>query len=35
MRNFIKIGLMGDELFQADAGHDETNSRLSQFCERV
>jgi len=30
----MKIDLMGAELFQADGGHDEANSRLSRFCER-
>ena len=29
---FIKIGKVGAKLFYAD-GHDEANSRFSQFCE--
>jgi hypothetical protein len=31
--NFIKISPVGAELFHAD-GHDEANSRFSQFCEK-
>ena len=34
--NFIKIRLVGAELFDADGRtdrHEETNSRFSQFCE--
>ena len=31
---FIKIRPVGAELLQTD-GHDETNSRFSQFCERA
>ena len=33
---FVKILTVGAELFHADgqtAGHDEANSRFSQFCE--
>ena len=36
--NFIKICLVGVELFHADGrtdGHDKVNSRFSQFCERA
>ena len=44
--SFIKIRPLGAELFYADGrtdgrtdremvGHDEANSRFSQFCERV
>jgi len=38
----MKLGLVGAELFHADrrkdvrtGGHDEANSRFSQFCERT
>jgi len=31
--NFKKIRPVGAEMFHA--GHDEANSRFSQFCERV
>jgi hypothetical protein len=37
MSNFIKICLVGDELFHADGPtdkRDEANSRFSQLCER-
>jgi len=36
MTNIMKIRLVGAELFHADRrtdGHDEENSRFSQFCE--
>jgi len=36
--SFMKIRPMGAELFLAvrlTAGHNEANSRFSQFCERV
>jgi len=36
--DFIKNRPVGAELFHADmrtARHDETNSRISQFCERT
>jgi hypothetical protein len=36
MSNFIKFRPVGAELFHADRpsdGHDEANSRFSQFCE--
>jgi hypothetical protein len=36
--NFMKIRPVAVELFHADGqmdGHDEANSRLSQFCERA
>jgi len=35
---FVKIRPVGAELFHADGrtdGHDEANSRFSQFCERA
>jgi hypothetical protein len=38
MKNFTKICPVGAELFHADGqtrGHDEANSRFSQFCERA
>jgi hypothetical protein len=38
MYNFIKNCLVGVELFRADRqadGHDEANSRFSEFCERA
>ena len=34
MSKFIKIRLLGFELFHAD-GHGEANNRFSQFCERA
>ena len=34
MSSFIKIRPVGAELFYAE-GHDEANSRFSQFCERA
>jgi len=41
MSNLMKIRSAGAQLFRADRGtdgqasrHDETNSRLSKFCER-
>jgi hypothetical protein len=36
--NFMKISLLGAELFHANRGtdgHDEANSSFSQFCERA
>ena len=42
MSNFVKIRLVGAELFHAYGQterqtdrHDEANSRFSQFCERA
>jgi hypothetical protein len=38
MSSLIKIRLVGAELFHADRqtdGHDEANSRFSQFCENI
>jgi hypothetical protein len=42
MPNFIKIRLVGDELFYADGQtyrkpgrHDVANTRFSQFCKRA
>jgi hypothetical protein len=32
--NFVKICLVGAELFHADR-HDDSNSRFIQFCERA
>ena len=37
-QNFMKLRPVGAELFHADGqtdGHDEGNSRFSQFCERA
>ena len=34
MLNFIKIRLVGAQLFYAD-GHDEAKIRFSKFCERA
>ena len=34
MSNFMKIHLVGFELFRADR-HDKANNRFSQFCERA
>jgi hypothetical protein len=38
MQSFIKIRLVGAELFHADGRtdeHDAANSRFSQFCEHA
>jgi hypothetical protein len=38
MPNYMKIRPVGAELFHAEGrtdGHDEANSRFSQFCERA